>query len=387
MKLSACAISAMVLLSGFASAEDDVVIPGKKLVEYGWDVPSSDFVAAHIAEMEQRPFDGLLFRLQGGENVLEPVAWPEEKFAADFAVLPSIPWKKFTDNFVMMLAASDQDWFNDAQWEAILHNVKLVSKAAKLAHCVGLCFDAEPYGTNPWDYRKTAHATEKSYAEYAAIARRRGAQFMQAIESEFPNPRILNFYLTNLFARWLVPMDDAERKEGVAHHSYALFPPFTEGMLEAAGPGSEIYDGNESAYYYTEKGPYFESYQAVKGRGPYLYDPALELPFRTHVRMGQALYVDQYYGMRQTTQTLGNVMVPEDQAKWFEHNIYWALYTTDRYVWCYSERMNWWKNENIPPGSLEALRSARSKIANGMSLGFDLAPAVSAAKQKQGEGK
>ena len=163
MKLSACAISAMVLLSGFASAEDDVVIPGKKLVEYGWDVPSSDFVAAHIAEMEQRPFDGLLFRLQGGENVLEPVAWPEEKFAADFAVLPSIPWKKFTDNFVMMLAASDQDWFNDAQWEAILHNVKLVSKAAKLAHCVGLCFDAEPYGTNPWDYRKTAHATEKSY--------------------------------------------------------------------------------------------------------------------------------------------------------------------------------------------------------------------------------
>ena len=26
-------------------------------------------------------------------------------------------------------------------------------------------------------------------------------------------------------------------------------------------------------------------------------------------------------------------MTPEERAQWFEHNTYWALYTSDRYVW------------------------------------------------------
>lgn len=375
------------LLAAFAQADD--VIPGRKLVEYGWDVPTSDYVAKHIAEMEARPFDGILFRLQAGTNVLEPTAWPADRFKADYEILPTIAWKKFTDNFVMMLAASEQDWFDDTQWDAITNNVRLVARAAKLANCVGLCFDAEPYGTNPWDYSKTAHVKEKTFAEYSTIARKRGAQFMRAIEAEFPNPRILNFYLTNLFRNLLLPMTDAERKEKLSHHDYALFPPFTEGMLEAAGPGTELIDGNESAYYYTEKWPYFEAYQAVCGRGAYLYDPALEPQFRAHVRMGQALYVDQYFGTRlPVTETYGNYMQPVDQAKWFEHNTYWALYTTDRYVWCYSERMNWWKPENIPPGSEEALQSARHKLANGLPLELDLATPIEAArKAKEAAGK
>jgi hypothetical protein len=381
-------LAVAVLLSTVAWAQDDSVIADRKLVEYGWDVPTSDYVAAHIAEMEQRPFDGLLFRLQAGTNVLEPTAWPEDRFKADYDVLPTIQWKKFTDNFVMMLAASDQDWFNDAQWDAIANNVRLVSRAAKLGKCAGLCFDAEPYGTNPWDYSKAAHAKEKPYTEYAQMARKRGAQFMQAIEAEFPHPRILNFYLTNLFAQYLDPMPDDVRKEKLSHHDYALFPPFLEGMLDAASPGAEIYDGNENAYYYTEKAPYFEAYLNVHGRGPRLYDPALETKFRNQVRMGQALYVDQYYGLRQGTPTLGNFMAPEDQAKWFEHNVYWALYTTDRYVWCYSERMDWWKNQNVPPGSEQAIRNARAKIAKGEPLGFDLAPTIAAAQEKKkAEGK
>lgn len=378
-----CALLVLVGTVWTAAAQDDVTIPNRKLVEYGWDVPTSDYVAAHIGEMEQRPFDGLLFRLQAGTNVLEPTAWPADTFKADYELLPTIAWKKFTDNFVMMLAASDQDWFNDAHWEAILNNVRLVTRAAKLARCVGICFDAEPYGTNPWSYKEAVHAKEKSFAEYSAIARKRGGQFVQAVESEFPNPRILNFYLTNLFRDLLVNMPDEQRKEKLAQHDYALFPPFTEGMLEMAGAGTEIIDGNESAYYYTEKAPYFESYQAIHGRGPLLYYPSLEPEFRAHVRVGQALYVDQYYGLRQTTKTPGNFLAPEDQAKWFEHNVYWALFSSDRYVWCYSERMDWWRNKDIPVGSLEAIRSARRKIANGEPLGLDIAPAIAAAKEAQ----
>lgn len=46
-------------------------------------------------------------------------------------------------------------------------------------------------------------------------------------------------------------------------------------------------------------------------------------------------------------------------AKWFKHNAYWALATTDKYVWCYSERTNWWTGKGIPLGCEKAIRSAR----------------------------
>ena len=74
-------------------------------------------------------------------------------------------------------------------------------------------------------------------------------------------------------------------------------------------------------------------------------------------------------------------MTPEERAQWFEHNTYWALYTTDEYVWCYSERMNWWKDQT-PPGLEDAIVSARRKIAEGKPLGFDIEPLIEAAGKR-----
>jgi hypothetical protein len=74
-------------------------------------------------------------------------------------------------------------------------------------------------------------------------------------------------------------------------------------------------------------------------------------------------------------------MTPEERAKWFEHNTYWALYTTDELVWCYSERMNWWKNQ-VPPGLEEAITSARRKIAEGEPLGFNIEPTIESAEKR-----
>jgi hypothetical protein len=74
-------------------------------------------------------------------------------------------------------------------------------------------------------------------------------------------------------------------------------------------------------------------------------------------------------------------MTPEEQAKWFEHNTYWALYTTDEYVWLYSERMNWWTNQ-IPPGLEKAVIRAREKIADSKPLGFDIGDIIADASKR-----
>jgi hypothetical protein len=152
-------------------------------------------------------------------------------------------------------------------------------------------------------------------------------------------------------------------------------------MLDAAGEGTVLSDGNENAYYYDRTERYYEAYHLMKQGVRYLVDPKLWKVFDTKVLAGSSLYVDQYFGMR-ADPVLGHKMTPDERSLWFEHNVYHALRSTDRYAWCYSEKMNWWTGETVPPGADEAIRRAREKLSRGETLGFDLAPIVAAAKER-----
>ena len=376
------AFAAIIALSPLLCLAQGSATLGKKLIEYGWDVPFADYVAGHIDEMQKRPFDGLIFKLRGGGRVLTPKAWSEDRFAKDYAALQRIDWGRFTDNFIIMWAASDQDWFDDAQWKMILGNVRLVARAARIGHCVGLCFDQEPYGKNPWSYQQAAHRGKKSFAEYRIRVRQRGAQFMRAVESEFPGATILTFFQLSYFDSVLKDMDPQERMERISTQHYALLPAFLNGMLDAASPRVRIIDGNERAYYYTSREDYFAAYHTMRQRAKFLIDPKLWETYNRQVQAGYALYIDQYFGLRKR-KVLGHFLRPEERPLWFEHNVYWALYTTDKYVWCYSEKMNWWLDRSIPPGCEQAIRNAREKLAAGKPLGFDLAEILAKGKQRQ----
>jgi len=386
MKTRACLLvlaSTVILAIPVWAKPNEVPLPlGKRLIEYGWDVPTTEQVRKNIGKMEQRPFDGIVFRLEGGGNVLVPEPWDETRFKKDYENAERIKWNRFTDNFVIMWAASDQDWFSDSQWEQIVNNIRLVAHAARLAKCVGICFDAEPYGENPWEYAKTAHHETKSFTEYQAKVRQRGAEFIRTVEAELPDPQILTFFQLSYFANLCMPMDPGFRQEKLSKEHYALLPAFLEGMLEGSQAGTRIIDGNEGAYYYKDRQPYFEKYHQITQRGLYLIPDEFHDQYRHKVRVGQALYVDQYFGLREQN-VLGHFMTAEQQAQWFEHNVYWALYTADKYVWCYSERMNWWEDQDVPAGCEEAILSARRKLANAQGLDIDLAPIIETAQKRE----
>ncbi len=138
------------LLSGVATAQPSPA--KKKLVEYGWDVPFPDYVKEHVREMETRPFDGVVFRLREYNHAFDTRPWDEARLAPQLETLRGIEWRRFTDDFLMLYATSSwgMDWFDDGQWDAIARNLRLVSRAAKAGRCVGVAFDPEPYGPNPW---------------------------------------------------------------------------------------------------------------------------------------------------------------------------------------------------------------------------------------------
>jgi hypothetical protein len=358
--------------------------PGKKLIEYGWDVPTPVQMRDELAAMEKRPFDGIIFRLAAGHNAFLTKPLEPGAFAEDERILRNLQFTRFRDNFVLVWGSPprDFDWFSDSQWAAIEGNASLLVGIAQAGHVQGICFDPEPYDFSLWDYAKQPQTNSHSFADYRGKVRQRGAQLMRAFEKSMPGACILTFFHVSLFDRFAT-LPDSERAEKLRREGWGLMPDFFIGMLESASPTARFIDGNENAYYYTAREQYFRAYHAIRQRARGLVPAELREKYDRQVQAGQALYVDQNFALRQpnTEKYLSYRMNAEERAKWFEHNTYWALYTTDEYVWCYSERMNWWTNQ-IPPGLEPAIVSARQKFAEGKPLDIDIEPLISAAGKR-----
>jgi hypothetical protein len=205
---------------------------------------------------------------------------------------------------------------------------------------------------------------------------------MRAFEKRMPGATILTFFHVSLFDRFAT-LSETERAQKLESEPWGLMPDFFVGMLESASPAARFIDGNENAYYYTSREQYFRAYHAIRQRALGFVPPEIREKYARQVQAGQALYVDHNFALRQPDpkKYLSFRMTPEERARWFEHNTYWALYTTDEYVWCYSERMNWWKDQT-PTGLEAAIVSARQKIAEGKPLGFDIDSLIEAAGKR-----
>jgi hypothetical protein len=365
--------------------------PRKKIIEYGWDVPYPDFVRDNIREMEKRPFEGIIFRTNEFNHAFDVQPWNKADLQPQLDTLAQIKWQKFTDNFLTLYAANKwkMDWFNDDQWKTIVENMKLFSLAVRSGNCVGVCFDPEPYGDNPWAY--PGQYQDKSFDQVADKVRQRGQQVLAALQEHKSEIKVLSFFLMALFPNVVDEPDPAVRAQRLQKNSYALLPAFVTGMLEGAAPGTVLIDGNESAYYHESPLEFYKDYHLIRQRAQTLIPEPLRKKYNANVQAGMALYIDQPLGKR-TTPTTGHYLSPEQQLKFFEHNVYYALTTADEYVWCYSERMNWWLPQEkagpdraLPAGVEEALVSARQKYDAGKPLGYDIADMIKAGHQKRRE--
>jgi hypothetical protein len=148
----------------------------KKIIEFGWDLPSAQFVRDHISSMEMRPFDGLIF--SSGSKIpliFSPVNWCSRTDIVDTVSLKAIQWKKFTDNFLIIWSGDhdNMSYFNDALWRTITDNMRLIARAARTSHCRGINFDTEFYSKrSPWD--QAIHAEGHSQLELRARVRQPG---------------------------------------------------------------------------------------------------------------------------------------------------------------------------------------------------------------------
>lgn len=368
-------------------------LSNKKLIEWGFDSPTPEHLRDNIRVMEEQPFDGVVFRLRKNpaHSVFEINALSEEEMKLE--VLEGIKWEKFDSNFLKLWATdpSGMDWFDDAHWETITANLKLYAKAVNAAKAKGIVFDVEPYerfGKNPWAFwtkDKQELYPGKTLEEVEAKVRERGAQFMNALQSEKPDITLLCALLLGTYR------NQAENywPNKPELRIYALLPAFVDGMLDVIGPDVTLVDGrityqNLSGTYYFDDTRKFEfARNYVRGADSFV-SPENRDKYARQVQVGQTAFADYVFGLLPENSLDGQLpsyygtLSSEYIGQWWEHNVYQALASTDQYVYMYNEQMSWWGPEANPkypdmvPGVREGIERAREKFFSGQPLGFSM---------------
>ena len=379
--------------------------PKKKLIDFGWNSPFVREYKTNMKLYESGPFDGLTLKLSEevcNGNVFMVDNWakaaPEAKEAEKKLILSLEKSKILTDNFVVLYGASQMDWFSDEDWALAEDQIRFAARLAKAANCKGILWDPEPYkpGKNPWKYHEQEKEAQYSFEQYFTQVRKRGAQFIKALQEEFPGITI--FSLRELsdwqngspFSGNLLPVTNRDNTiKELENAWWGLHPAFYTGMLDSIQPGTELIDTNEEAYYYTSALEFYRIRSILSDDAKAFIPPDLWSKHSSFFRIGHAISADyiagNWLGMSPFPYRLtgqGLMMTSSDRAKWFEHNVYYALSSADKYAWLYTEDMNWWKNDKLPEGFREALLRAKSKVNSGQPLGFEIDLLIQAAQKK-----
>jgi hypothetical protein len=365
----------------------------KKLLDFSWNSPTTIELRENLKKFEIGVFDGTGIKIPnyaGAGNIFmvnDLRLKKEDSLNFEMDLATKMPQSKvLTDNFISIFGGSQMDWFSDDDWSVAEKHIRYAAKLAKALHCKGVIWDAEPYkpGKNPWKYPEQPLANKLTYEQYFAKVRLRGAQFMNALQEEFPDLVIYSlrefsdFQHGSPFSEPLIPVQDLKYTNNrLKEMWWGLHLPFTLGIMDAIKGKATLIDANEEAYYYTTSQQFYETATIIKSDGMALVPTDLQLKFAAHYKIGQAISADYTSGHWANVITFpyrlsgqGKMLTAKQQADWFEHNAYYSLRTSDEYAWLYTEQYNWWTGKNIPAGFEAALLRAKQKVNEGKPLGF-----------------
>jgi hypothetical protein len=343
--------------AGFC-ASTGTIAGEKKLIEWGWDQPNTAYLREHIREMEQAPFDGVVLAVEGREADGKRIdftwqgfgkrAFAREQFEQAVADLKATEFRKFTDNFLRFnVTPGDVDWFDDEGWKSIFANSRLIAEIAREGRLAGLLFDLEQYNTRLFDYPKQPRRDERSFDAYAKQIRKRGAEVMRAINAGDPELTLLLPVATsNPFNYGRGRMDQVD---------YGLLPAFVDGLLEAATSATVFVDGLEMAYPVKERSRFGKLREIVRNAREASFVPEL---YDRRMTIGFGLWMDHNWRKREgwfPAEPAKNYFSPAELRAALRH----ALDLSDRYVWLYSEQINWWTGKGLTPEYVNAVREAK----------------------------
>lgn len=359
----------------------------KSILGYGWEFlavgtedvwRNRDKLAAvgydgYLLPIDRQATDGSLVRAR---DLLAEKDWHESDFDRSMALLReclALPGLSESLAFGFLIPAKRLAWTDDAAWANAASNAAVFARVARKAGFRGVCLDHEDY-TKQTQFRLSPG--DPSHAEACRLARARGRQFFAAFFSEFPEARLLAFWL---FTEWREIVRARNVVQAAEEMKGDLWHAFLNGMLDVVPPTAKFIDGNETTGYKTVGGPdafRAAAYETIRDVLP-LVAPENRVRYTSGVSVGFGQYVDSY-----TKE--GHWAIPAlggSKLLSFQRNLLAAAAIADDYVWVYGERgltIDWGRTdhrwlkfptwESQLPGFRRAIRLASGGVATAHAL-------------------
>lgn len=332
--------------------------PGKAqnpiIIEFGWDYPDVEQLHKKLDSIQNTPFDGICFSFQREIMEAFDTALKNRNYF-NFEKIQKLRWGKYKSNYVIVRGSSRTggNWFDDKAWENIVVNIENISKVLRAGGVDGVMFDPEYYHENPiynpWTYDHNQYPSKK-FEEVQQQVKKRGAQFIRALQKYKTGFNFLSIWLTSLIAEDLKVMPLEKTR-------HALLIAFFEGILEAKNKNTKITDGNEYAYWFTKPSQFLFSKDYLMQQNKILFKSSKAKAESQNIEIAQPIFYD---GLMALHNRFDKQIANDDKWKWLKGNYENALLTSDRITWFYSERINWWSNPNINDTLTTILKTRKS---------------------------
>ncbi len=309
------------------------------------------FIRDRFEFIDSLPFDGMTISTATGRNLMNGTPRSYAQMALDFAPLNGLVFKRVKHNFALVNVLRPADFFDD--WSVTIENFRLLARVLRYKRIEGIFFDNEEYGAGVFNYPQDCSDPSRSLSEYQDQARLRGRQIMEAMSRE--HPTLVFIALHGPYSSFAGTPDQV-RGGQTDWRLEQLRGPFSAGLIEGLGTRATFVDGGE-VYAYRSESDFQVSYDfrkvtiaSAEANCPFISAPLRPLwPSKVSIAFG---VYNHPFG--------GAPMDPAILRTTLEH----ALHRADRYVWLYSENLNWNAPGEVTQDWIDAVAGARAAAAD-----------------------
>ena len=340
-----------------------------------WQEVGVDGVVLSAWAQESPDEDALGHEMMWGWWDLVPYQY--EQFATFISMMKSVKdWGRLTDNFLWTGTScadyeASQDWFNDAHWEIILNNMRVLARVAKELGFKGIFFDTEMYSPHknqvwrrPWDYplyKEVTHKfageeTPRSFQECADQVRLRGRQLGRSAQRGISGHRHVRAGGT---IRPGVPKRAAGPAGTWRRPITRCIPRLSTGWSWGLGDQATLVAGCEKSYLMSQ----YSDMAAVRDVSMQQSLVVSTVPEAARKRMtfSCGIWTDAGYGGSESY-SLADPRLNQRSPERHRHAVHNALAVSDRYAWMWGE---WLSKTMLLPDAPAGMREYWKANADG----------------------
>jgi hypothetical protein len=361
-KLMASTVAILISVTTFAFAQQSATVQ-KKIIEAGWDAPTTASLLKKISQIESSPFDGIILDAAGKDDDGKTVSgiygfsttpWKKEWFQSAVNDLNAVHSTKLTDSFLrVVVIPGNVDMFDDAGWKEIVNHWSILAWIAKEGHLKGICLDQEAYTHAQFGYTSQAQHDKHSFAEYQVKARQRGREIINAVASVDPNLVIFTYMMHSIN---VAAINSTNPQRSLQDSSFGLYPAFISGWLDVAPPTMIFVDGAEDqGYRANSQLDFLAAANMMRNTALKLVAPENRQKYLAQVQASFGIYLDAYINPSTSWWYIDPKGSTPTQR--LQTNVEYALNAANEYVWVYGEKYRWWDTQNptVKPESWESV--------------------------------